>query len=241
MRSKWVGVAVVAAVAVIFAFIGPKTGWFDQRPQYSAAPTCREILASPTLEDAFKVAFSGLAGERRETSMDLPNHPVCAFQAEHTQALASTPSTGMPFSRSLRMRLDAFPEEWTSSRSPIFLRGGVREARNRYRTDGECTRSQGERTHNEPGLGDEAVSCWVVPGDSGSRFAFRHMIFRQSNLTVDVEMAGSDYSPAGVVGDSPPLRADLEQRTRCIAEALADFVGARVTERHTCGWSGLAA
>lgn len=118
MRSKWVGVAVVAAVAVIFAFIGPKTGWFDQRPQYSAAPTCREILASPTLEDAFKVAFSGLAGERRETSMDLPNHPVCAFQAEHTQALASTPSTGMPFSRSLRMRLDAFPEEWTSSRSP---------------------------------------------------------------------------------------------------------------------------
>jgi hypothetical protein len=228
-------------VAVIFAFVGPKTGWFEPRPQYKAAPTCGEMIASPKAEDIFKVAFSTLAGERRETSMDLPDHPMCAFQAEHPMSVASIPSTGEPFWRSLHVSLDVYPEEWTSPRSPIFLRGGVREARERYRADSECKAPQIEGTYNESGLGDEAISCWTVSGDSGYRLAFRHVIFRQSNLNVAVEMAGSDYMPAGAVGDSPALRASLEQNTRCVAEVLADFVGARVTERHTCGGSALAA
>lgn len=239
-HSKWVGVAVVAVVAVIFAFVGPKTGWFEPRPQYKSVPTCGEILASPKVEDVFKIAFSTLAGERRQASMDLPNHPMCAFQAEHTIS-ASIPSTGEPFSRSLHVSLDVYPEEWTSPRSPIFLRGGVREARERYRAESPCKAPRVESTDNESGPGDEAISCWTVTGDSGHRLAFRHLIFRQSNLNVAIEMAGSDYMPAGAVGDSPELRANLEQNTRCMAEVLADFVGARVIEHHTCGGSALAA
>ncbi|WP_234802586.1 hypothetical protein [Mycobacteroides salmoniphilum] len=240
-RSKRLGVAVIAAVAVIFTFVGPKTGWFERRPQYESAPTCGEMLASPTVEDALKVAFSTLAGERRETSMDLPDHPMCAFQAQHPMSVASIPSTGEPFSRSLHVSLDVYPEEWTSPRSPIFLRGGVREARQRYRADNECKAPQAEGPSDESGLGDEAISCWTVSGDSDDRLAFRHVIFRQSNINVAVEMVGSDYMPAGAVGNGPALRANLEQNTRCIAEVLADFVGARVTERHTCGASALSA
>lgn len=228
---------VIAAVIVLaaIALVAPRTGWLEPRPRYTSVPTCAAIMSWPTMEDAVRTAFGTIWEQRDANYVDFPDSPLCLVSLIPLVTDGDYPKTETPWYRHLTVALQLTREEWESARSPLFLRGGVREARERFQDDrrNKCqTSSSAKDLTDEPGIGDEAFSCWTMSGEEPER----RLGFRASNLRFVIKLTGGNYKPSSpVVHDGPELRADLEQNTRCIAEALATHFDARVAERHTCG------
>lgn len=226
MRRIW-KVGTAAAVAVVIGatvvYVVRESGWLGPRPRYQSVPTCEVLFTSAAVDNAVRTAFSRTWEFRRTSYEDLRDAPLCSITALPDAVVLPPPKTGTPWSRSVTVGLRLFREDWQSARSPLFLRGGVREAREQFQQDrrNACRPSDGAGI---AGFGDEALLCRA--GDD------QHLLFRSSNLNVAVELSGSNYGTAHV---------DLEQDMRCIAQAVALRFGITVGDERSCGDSALAA
>lgn len=224
-----------ATLVVAAALVAPRTGWLQPRPRYSSVPDCAALMGLPAMVDAVRTAFGVYGEQRRQMYTDFPDAPRCAIDLIPAVSLEDYPKRETPWFRYLVVGLHLTREDWDSARSPIFLRGGVGEAREKFRQDrrNQCQKPSGATDlRDEPGFGDEAFSCWTTSDRTPSRY----LGFRVSNVSFSIELGGDDFAASSSrIYDSPALLTELDQNTRCIAEVLATHFQARVTEHHHCG------
>ncbi|BBY55396.1 hypothetical protein MKOR_26470 [Mycolicibacillus koreensis] len=233
-------VAVAVALTVVLGVVVvPRTGWFGPRARFRATtlPSCAEILTAPRVEDAVRTAFAATWAERRFLYAPGPAG-LCLVTALPKAVLAEDfPADGTPWSRNLGVSFLVTNEDWNSGNRPWYRRGGVREAKDRYRekVGDTCGDGKGEDLTAEEDLGDEASGCWTSSFDKPSR----QLLFRISNLIVDLHYEGMNFERGGE--DPSASREDLADNARCIAEAIAEFFDAPVHHPHHCGQPALNA
>ncbi|MDT5225855.1 MAG: hypothetical protein QOG19_3262 [Mycobacterium sp.] len=200
-RRRWVAVGAAAAVAAAIAVGLALTAWFD-RPAPSV-PNCRQTLTAPVTE-AVRSAFATLWNQRHTDVVETRDSSTCYFDASSAFSDATSAERGTPRSRSLSLHLVQEDPRWFQARQ-----AGCRPPSN---TTGFA---------DERGLGDEAFSCWATHEQGPFTYVDRYLYFRVGNLSFLVTLGGANYGPQSAIEDIPQLRTDLQQNTRCIAEALA--------------------
>lgn len=213
-RGKWIAVCAAAAVVVAVtaaALVVPWSTWL--RPHLPDIPSCTEIFASPTVENAVQEAFSTTWQRRQPDFGNGSGVSLCYVTAILPDVYGPQPEAG-----------------------PRFRRLGVQVVRQSprsfARTRGYCR----ENSHSygfadESGLADDAFSCWHS-NQSTVFLAYldRRIRFQIGDLTFQVELHGTNYGPQSDAA-LQPLRAELVHHARCIAEAVAvEFGGSESVE-----------
>jgi len=232
-------VLVVVLVVAVLAVVLARMAWFGPRARFSATtlPSCATILSAPRVEDAVRTAFAAAWEEHRDLYGPGPAG-LCLVTALPKAVLAEdSPANGTPWSRDLGVSFQVSDEYWNSADRPLYRLGGVREARQRFheQVSATCGDANGEDLVAEEDLGDEARSCWA----SGFDKPRRQLLFRISNLVVDLHYEGTDFRRGAE--DPSASREDLADNARCVAEAIAEFFDAPTEHPHRCGRPALNA
>lgn len=222
-RRSWVAVCAVAAVAAAAAVVLPRTGWLTSRAHHRAVPTCAETFNWPTVQHAVETAFATLREQRERRYADVGDGALCYIDATALYIGAERPEAGTPRTRTLTAQW--FPEEVRSFR---LRRGECQPAAN------------ATGLADEPGLGEDAFSCWTTFDVLPYHYLARHLHVRVGDISVLIELIGANYGPQSDGDDRLALRSEVEQHTRCIAEELTLYFDGRVSRRHPCGGTAQA-
>lgn len=160
-----------------------------------------------------RTAFGALWDQRQTHSAQTHDSATCDIDTP--PAHPSTTQTGTPRSRSFGLRL---------------LQEDLRWFRARH---GDCQPPAAADQTEEQSLGDGAFSCSSTYDHGPYLYVSRRLHLRVDAFSFLLALVGSNQG-SQAVEDIALLRTDIQERTRCIAEALAKGFNRTVIETATC-------